>query len=107
MYNAREAVSSLIPEGADTYEKVKTVYSYIIDTAEYASSEDDQNVAGIFWKKAGGVCRICRGSAVSSGAVWAYPVFTWRGMPETATQGHAWNIVQVGRTVLLCGCDQW
>ena len=36
--------------GQTPMRKVRTVYAYLIDHAEYASSEDDQNIAGIFWK---------------------------------------------------------
>ena len=49
--NACQNVSTLLPEGADDYEKAKTVYTYLIDNAEYQESEDDQSMAGIFWKK--------------------------------------------------------
>lgn len=77
MYNAREAVSSLIPEGQDhPMRRLKTVYSYIIDTAEYDSSEDDQNVAGDFLEKTGGLCRICREQCSIFWNNWKFPVFT-------------------------------
>ena len=94
MYNAREAVSSLIPEGADTYEKVKTVYSYIIDTAEYASSEDDQNVAGIFWRKQA----VCAGYARAVQYLLEQlevPCIYVEGDARDSDEGHAWNIVQI------------
>ena len=32
----------------------KTVYTYLIDTTEYVSSDHDQNLAGVFWKKQAG-----------------------------------------------------
>ena len=94
MYKAREAVSSLIPEGADTYEKVKTVYSYIIDTAEYASSEDDQNVAGIFWRKQA----VCAGYARAVQYLLEQlevPCIYVEGDTRDSDEGHAWNIVQI------------
>lgn len=68
MENAYREVLEQIPDGADDYQKVMTVYTYIIDNTEYVVSENDQSIAGTFWKKQAGVCRICRGSAVSSGA---------------------------------------
>ena len=68
--HACQAVQQLLPEGADDYEKAKTVYTYLIDNAEYVESEDDQSMAGIFWKKQAGVCRLCRGSPVSAGIFW-------------------------------------
>ena len=49
--NACQEVSALVSEGADDYEKAKAVYTYLIDTAEYQESEDDQSMAGIFWRK--------------------------------------------------------
>lgn len=94
MSNATQEVYNLIPEGADTYEKVKTVYSYLIDTAEYASSEDDQNIAGIFWK----------GQAVCAGYARAVqylleqldiPCIYIEGDTRDSTEGHAWDIVQI------------
>lgn len=94
MSNATQEVYNLIPEGADTYEKVKTVYSYLIDTAEYASSEDDQNIAGIFWK----------GQAVCAGYARAVqylleqldiPCIYVEGDTRDSTEGHAWDIVQI------------
>lgn len=94
MQNACQEVRNLIPEGADTYEKVKTVYSYLIDTAEYASSEDDQNIAGIFWK----------GQAVCAGYARAVqylleqldiPCIYVEGDARDSDEGHAWDIVQI------------
>ena len=51
MEQAFTEVNGQITEETDTYDKVKAVYSYLIDLAEYESSDDDQNIAGIFWKK--------------------------------------------------------
>lgn len=94
MQNACQEVRSLIPEGADTYEKVRTVYAYLIDHAEYASSEDDQNIAGIFWK----------GQAVCAGYARAVqylleqldiPCIYVEGDTRDSDEGHAWDIVQI------------
>ena len=53
--NAMEAgfqeVSSLIPADASDYEKVRIVYTYVIDNTQYQASDDDQSIAGVFWKK--------------------------------------------------------
>ena len=94
METACQEVKGLVPVGADTYEKVKTVYTYLIDHAEYASSEDDQNIAGIFWK----------GQAVCAGYARAVqylleqfdiPCIYVEGDTRDSDQGHAWDIVQI------------
>ena len=46
MENAYQEVLAQIPEGADDYDKVMTVYTYIIDNTEYVVSDDDQSIAG-------------------------------------------------------------
>ena len=48
MEQAFTEVNGQITEETDTYDKVKAVYSYLIDLAEYESSDDDQNIAGVF-----------------------------------------------------------
>lgn len=50
MEQGYQEMTAMIPENADDYEKVKTVYTYLIDTTEYVSSDHDQNLAGVFWK---------------------------------------------------------
>ena len=53
--NAMEAgfqeVSSLIPADASDYEKVRIVYTYVIDNTQYQASDDDQSIAGVFWNR--------------------------------------------------------
>ena len=51
MEHALEEVKEQITQDMSAYDKVKTVYTYLIDHAEYEASGDDQNIAGIFWKK--------------------------------------------------------
>lgn len=46
-----QEVSSLIPADASDYEKVRIVYTYVIDNTQYQASDDDQSIAGVFWKK--------------------------------------------------------
>lgn len=85
-------VLTLIPEGADDYEKVKTVYTYLIDLADYQSSADDQNIAGIFWKKSA----VCAGYAAATQYLLEYlgvPCIYVEGNTIGSTEGHAWNIV--------------
>ena len=66
MEQGYQEMTAMIPENADDYEKVKTVYTYLIDTTEYVSSDHDQNLAGVFWKD------------------WGSPVFMWRGVRRAA-----------------------
>ena len=95
MENAYQEVLSQIPDGADDYTKVMTVYTYVIDNTEYVISDDDQSIAGAFWKKQA----VCAGYA---GAVQYLlerldiPCIYVEGDAANSTQGHAWNIVDVG-----------
>lgn len=94
MEAAYQAVLSTIPQGADTYEKVKAVYTYLIDHVEYRTSEHDQNIAGVFWKNAA----VCAGYA---GAVqyllerMDIPCIYVEGSARGSAEGHAWNIVTI------------
>ena len=94
MENAYQEVLSQIPDGADDYTKVMTVYTYVIDNTEYAISDDDQSIAGAFWKKQA----VCAGYA---GAVQYLlerldiPCIYVEGDAANSTQGHAWNIVEL------------
>lgn len=96
--NAMEAgfqeVSSLIPADASDYEKVRIVYTYVIDNTQYQASDDDQSIAGVFWKKE----EVCAGYA---GAVQylleriGVPCIYVDGSTQGSTEGHAWNIVKL------------
>ena len=96
--NAMEAgfqeVSSLIPADASDYEKVRIVYTYVIDNTQYQASDDDQSIAGVFWKK----------EAVWAGYAGAVQYLLERigvpciyvdGSTQGSTEGHAWNIVKL------------
>ncbi len=94
MEDAYQEVLSEIPEGADDYQKVMTVYTYIIDHTDYVVSQDDQSIAGTFWKKQA----VCAGYA---GAVQyllerlgVYCIYV-EGDAKNSTQGHAWNLVRL------------
>ena len=83
-----------IPEDADIYEKVKTVYTYLIDLADYEASEDDQNIAGIFWKKKA----VCAGYARAVQYMLdrlGIPCIYVEGSARQSGEGHAWNIVDI------------
>ena len=96
--NAMEAgfqeVSSLIPADASDYEKVRIVYTYLIYNTQYQASDDDQSIAGVFWKKEA----VCAGYA---GAVQylleriGVPCIYVDGSTQGSTEGHAWNIVKL------------
>lgn len=96
--NAMEAgfqeVSSLIPADVSDYEKVRIVYTYVIDNTQYQASDDDQSIAGVFWKKEA----VCAGYA---GAVQylleriGVPCIYVDGSTQGSTEGHAWNIVKL------------
>lgn len=96
--NAMEAgfqeVSSLIPADASDYEKVRIVYTYVIDNTQYQASDADQSIAGVFWKKEA----VCAGYA---GAVQylleriGVPCIYVDGSTQGSTEGHAWNIVKL------------
>ena len=89
---ACQEVSALLLEGADDYEKAKTVYTYLIDNAEYQECEDDQSMAGIFWKKQA----VCAGYAGAAQYLLEYlnvPCIYVEGSTAGSTEGHAWNII--------------
>ncbi len=94
MESAFDEVSALIPEQADDYEKTRIVYTYLIDTVEYMTSEHDQSIAGAFWKKSA----VCAGYA---GAVQyllerlGIPCIYVEGSVADSEEGHAWNIVRL------------
>ena len=91
METAFEEVQAQLGADASDYEKAKTVYTYIIDSAEYKASEHDQNIAGVFWKKEA----VCAGYA---GAVQYLlerldvPCIYVEGSAQGSDDGHAWNI---------------
>ena len=74
--------------------EVVKVYTYVIDNTEYVISDDDQSIAGAFWKKQA----VCAGYA---GAVQYLlerldiPCIYVEGDAANSTQGHAWNIVEL------------
>ena len=96
MENAYQEVLSQVPDGADDYTKVMTVYTYVIDNTKYVISDDDQSIAGAFWKKQA----VCAGYA---GAVQYLlerldiPCIYVDGSTKGSTEGHAWDIVKIGQ----------
>ena len=96
MEQSFQEVRALIPEDAGDYEKVRIVYTYVIDHTQYQTGEDDQSIAGVFWKKSA----VCAGYA---GAVQYLlerldiPCIYVDGSTKGRTEGHAWDIVKIGQ----------
>lgn len=96
MEQSFQEVRALIPEDASDYEKVRIVYTYVIDHTQYQTGEDDQSIAGVFWKKSA----VCAGYA---GAVQCLlerldiPCIYVDGSTKGSTEGHAWDIVKIGQ----------
>ena len=94
MENAFAQVQTQLSPDATDYEKVKTVYTYIIDHTQYQPSEHDQSIAGVFWKKEA----VCAGYA---GAVQyllerlSIPCIYVDGSTMDSQDGHAWNICRL------------
>lgn len=94
MEQSFQEVRALIPEDASDYEKVRIVYTYVIDHTQYQTGEDDQSIAGVFWKKSA----VCAGYA---GAVQYLlerldiPCIYVDGSTKGSTEGHAWDIVKI------------
>ena len=97
MEESYQEVEKRIPEGSSDYEKVRIVYTYVIDNTRYETGEDDQSIAGVFWKKSA----VCAGYA---GAVQylleklSIPCSYVDGSTRESTEGHAWNIVKIGES---------
>lgn len=96
MEQSFQEVRALTPEDAGDYEKVRIVYTYVIDHTQYQTGEDDQSIAGVFWKKSA----VCAGYA---GAVQYLlerldiPCIYVDGSTKGSTEGHAWDIVKIGQ----------
>ena len=96
MEQSFQEVRALIPEDAGDYEKVRIVYTYVIDHTQYQTGEDDQSIAGVFWKRS----EVCAGYA---GAVQYLlerldiPCIYVDGSTKGSTEGHAWDIVKIGQ----------
>ena len=92
---ALSEIQSLLSENAGEYEKVQTVYTYLIDHTEYASSDDDQNIAGVFWKNQAVCAGYARATQYLLEKLGIYCIYV-EGSAANNADGHAWNIVQIG-----------
>ena len=94
MEQAKSAVASMLSYDASDYEKANVVYTYLIDTTEYVESEDDQSIAGVFWKKEA----VCAGYASAVQYLLDYlgvkSIYV-EGSTRKNGEGHAWNLVEL------------
>lgn len=95
---AWQQVSALLSPEAGDYERVRTVYTWVIQHTQYASSPADQNIEGVF----GDGQAVCAGYA---GAIqyllnrMGIPCIYVTGQSGSAVTGdgsHAWNVVSIG-----------
>lgn len=94
MQNAVNEVNAKITQNASDYDKVKMIYTYLIDHTEYEASDDDQNIAGVFWKKKA----VCAGYARAVQYLLeqlGIPCIYVEGSARDSDEGHAWNIVKI------------
>lgn len=87
-------IQAQIPEGADDYDKALIVYTYLIDNTEYVSTEHDQSIAGVFWKKEA----VCAGYAGAFQYVMerlGIPCIYVDGEAVGSGDGHAWNMISL------------
>ena len=94
METAYQEVLARIPEGAGEYDITKEIYTYLIDSSDYVVSDDDQSIAGIFWKK-NAVCAGYAGAMkylLDRFGIWCIFV---EGDSLDRSESHAWNIVRL------------
>ena len=100
MSQACQQLDALIPQGADDYVKAQMAYTYLIDTASYQESEDDQSIAGVFWKKQA----VCAGYAGAAqyllDHLGVYCIYV-DGDTKNSDQGHAWNIIKLEESIII------
>lgn len=96
MEQSFQEVRALIPEDAGDYEKVRIVYTYVIDHTQYQTGEDDQSIAGVFWKKSA-VCAGYAGTVQYLLERLDIPCIYVDGSTKGSTEGHAWDIVKIGQ----------
>ena len=94
MQDAKADVAAMLSYEPSDYEIVNSVYNYVIDTAQYVESEDDQSLAGTFWKKEA----VCAGYACA--VQYLLESFGVRSIYVEGTsvkngEGHAWNLAQI------------
>ncbi len=94
MEQGYQDVLGMIPEAASDYEKVKAVYTYLIDYVDYVSTEHDQNLAGTFWKKQAVCAGYARGTQYLLERL-GIPCIYVDGDARDSAESHAWNLVKL------------
>ena len=90
-------IDAMIPSDADAYQKAETVYSWLIGQTEYAETENDQSVAGVFHDR----IAVCAGYAAAFQLLAEHvglECIYVEGSSLTGGEGHAWNIVSIDGT---------
>lgn len=80
--------------GGSSYDMVKAVYEYIINTTQYLDSQDDQNIVSVFQNNQS----VCAGYAASVKYLLdkiGIPCIYVQGTSLETNIGHAWNIVEI------------
>lgn len=94
MEEACNEVAQRLDSGSRTYDKVKTVYEYVIWNTQYQESDRDQSISGVFGQKKA----VCAGYAsavqylLERLGVECYFV---TGQQGKTGENHAWNIVNI------------
>ena len=92
MEEACQEVLRLISGNMDDYEKVSIIYTWLVDHITYGLSQDDQSIAGAFWKKEA-VCAGYAGAMQYLLEQVGIPCIYVEGVSADSGEGHAWNIV--------------
>lgn len=90
-----QEAAALASEAETDYEKVKAVYTYLIDNVDYVSTEHDQNIAGAFWEKKAVCAGYARGVQFLLERL-GIPCIYIEGDARGTEEGHAWNLVKLG-----------
>ncbi len=94
MENAYAIINGTVTADSTDYGKIKAIYEYLIDSTSYVASEDDQSIAGTFWKKEA----VCAGYAKAfqylAERFGVYSIYV-EGDANNSDEEHAWNIVRL------------
>lgn len=94
METAFQNVYARLSSESDTYEKVRVCYDYLIDHVEYVSSDDDQNIAGAFWKNQAVCAGYARGLQYLLERLDVTCIYV-EGDTRGSEDGHAWDLVEI------------
>ena len=94
MQDAKTAVAAMLGPDATDYDKAFVIYTYIIENTDYIESEDDQSIAGVFWKREA----VCAGYASAMQYLleaFGVNCIYVEGVSLKSEEGHAWNMVEL------------